>query len=113
MQFDGQGLEIRRARPSVGEHTDEVFRELGVDDAEIARLHGDGRVGVRSPVAAPRMIWGVGLNYRDHAAETGRPLPEVPTLFVKSPSSVIGAGRTDRGSAARHACPTTKASSRS
>jgi 2-keto-4-pentenoate hydratase/2-oxohepta-3-ene-1,7-dioic acid hydratase in catechol pathway len=38
------------------------------------------------------MIWGVGLNYRDHAAETGRPLPEVPTLFVKSRSSVIAAG---------------------
>jgi len=38
------------------------------------------------------MIWGVGLNYRDHAAETGRPLPDVPTLFVKSPSSVIAPG---------------------
>jgi 2-keto-4-pentenoate hydratase/2-oxohepta-3-ene-1,7-dioic acid hydratase in catechol pathway len=32
------------------------------------------------------------LNYRDHADETGRPLPEAPTLFVKSPSSVIGDG---------------------
>lgn len=35
------------------------------------------------------MIWAVGLNYRDHAAETGRPIPEAPTLFVKSPGSVI------------------------
>jgi 2-keto-4-pentenoate hydratase/2-oxohepta-3-ene-1,7-dioic acid hydratase in catechol pathway len=41
-------------------------------------------------VPAPRVIWGVGLNYRDHASETGRPLPEAPTLFVKSPSAVIG-----------------------
>jgi 2-keto-4-pentenoate hydratase/2-oxohepta-3-ene-1,7-dioic acid hydratase in catechol pathway len=41
-------------------------------------------------VPEPRMIWGVGLNYRDHAAETGRPLPDVPTLFVKSPGAVIG-----------------------
>lgn len=40
----------------------------------------------------PRMIWAVGLNYRDHAAETGRPAPTVPTLFVKSPRSVIGDG---------------------
>ena len=38
------------------------------------------------------MIWGVGLNYRDHAAETGRPLPEVPTLFVKSRGAVISDG---------------------
>ena len=40
----------------------------------------------------PRMIWAVGLNYRDHAAETGRPPPTVPTLFVKSHRSVIGDG---------------------
>ena len=42
MQFDGKGLEIRRGAPEVGEHTDEVFRELGIDDAEIARLHEAG-----------------------------------------------------------------------
>ena len=47
---------------------------------------------MRSPVPAPRLIWGVGLNYRDHAEETGRPLPEAPTLFVKSPSAVIAPG---------------------
>ena len=47
---------------------------------------------MRTPVPSPRLIWGVGLNYRDHAAETGRPLPTAPTLFVKSPSSVIGDG---------------------
>jgi acylpyruvate hydrolase len=34
----------------------------------------------------------VGINYRDHAAETGRDLPTAPTLFVKSPSSVIANG---------------------
>ena len=40
---------------------------------------------MRSPVPKPQMIWAVGLNYRAHAAETGRPLPEFPALFVKSP----------------------------
>ena len=49
---------------------------------------------MRSPVPVPRVIWGVGLNYRDHAAETGRPLPEAPTLFMKSPSSVIAHGES-------------------
>ncbi|HYL51955.1 MAG TPA: fumarylacetoacetate hydrolase family protein [Acidimicrobiia bacterium] len=48
---------------------------------------------MRSPVPQPRVIWGVGLNYRDHAKETGRPLPETPTLFMKSPGSVIGPGQ--------------------
>lgn len=47
---------------------------------------------MRSSVPQPRVIWGVGLNYREHAEETGRPAPEAPTLFVKSPSSVIGHG---------------------
>jgi acylpyruvate hydrolase len=40
-------------------------------------------------IPQPRMVWAVGLNYRDHAAETGRPLPEFPALFVKSPGSVV------------------------
>ncbi len=39
-------------------------------------------------VPQPRMIWAVGLNYRAHAAETGRPLPEFPALFVKAPGSI-------------------------
>jgi 2-keto-4-pentenoate hydratase/2-oxohepta-3-ene-1,7-dioic acid hydratase in catechol pathway len=36
------------------------------------------------------MIWAAGINYRDHAAETGQTLPTAPTLFAKSPGSVIG-----------------------
>ncbi len=47
---------------------------------------------MRSAVPAPRFIWAVGINYRDHAEETGRELPSAPTLFVKSPSSVIRDG---------------------
>lgn len=36
------------------------------------------------------MIWAIGINYRDHAAETGRDLPAAPTIFAKAPGSVIG-----------------------
>ena len=42
------------------------------------------------PIPKPRMIWAVGLNYRDHAAEAGRDVPTAPTLFVKSPGSLVG-----------------------
>jgi 2-keto-4-pentenoate hydratase/2-oxohepta-3-ene-1,7-dioic acid hydratase in catechol pathway len=41
---------------------------------------------------APTKIVGVGLNYRAHAAEMGKPLPEEPLLFLKPPSAMIGPG---------------------
>lgn len=44
------------------------------------------------PVDGLRMVWAIGLNYRDHAAETGAPLPPEPVVFVKSTGSVIGHG---------------------
>jgi len=40
----------------------------------------------------PSKIVGVGLNYRAHAAEMGKPLPEEPLLFLKPPSALIGPG---------------------
>jgi crotonobetainyl-CoA:carnitine CoA-transferase CaiB-like acyl-CoA transferase len=42
MQFDHQGLAIRRGAPAIGEHTDEVLREVGFDDAELSRLRDKG-----------------------------------------------------------------------
>lgn len=43
-------------------------------------------------VVRPRAIWAIGLNYLGHIAETGREVPIVPTVFMKSPGSVIGNG---------------------
>jgi 2-keto-4-pentenoate hydratase/2-oxohepta-3-ene-1,7-dioic acid hydratase in catechol pathway len=40
-----------------------------------------------APVPRPRAIFGIGLNYRSHAQETGRELPEFPIVFMKLPSS--------------------------
>jgi 2-keto-4-pentenoate hydratase/2-oxohepta-3-ene-1,7-dioic acid hydratase in catechol pathway len=42
------------------------------------------------PVPKPRMVWAIGLNYRDHIEEQGAEIPRVPTVFVKSPRSLIG-----------------------
>ncbi len=38
----------------------------------------------------PAAILCIGLNYRDHAAETGQALPERPVLFMKNPGAVVG-----------------------
>ena len=43
------------------------------------------------PPLVPGKIIGIGLNYRDHAAETGAALPARPLLFAKLPTSVTGA----------------------
>lgn len=42
------------------------------------------------PVPRPRQVFGIGLNYRDHAEESGQPLPEHPVVFTKFPSSLAG-----------------------
>ncbi len=44
-------------------------------------------VTLLAPVPAPRAIFGIGLNYADHVAETGAQAPEQPLVFMKLPSS--------------------------
>jgi acylpyruvate hydrolase len=44
-------------------------------------------VTLLAPVPQPRAIFGIGLNYAAHAAETGSELPERPIVFMKLPSS--------------------------
>jgi 2-keto-4-pentenoate hydratase/2-oxohepta-3-ene-1,7-dioic acid hydratase in catechol pathway len=43
-----------------------------------------------APVPDPRKIICLGLNYRDHAIETGAKIPEEPILFSKYPSALTG-----------------------
>ena len=44
------------------------------------------------PVARPSKIVCLGLNYRDHAEESGLGIPEFPVLFARFPSSLMGHG---------------------
>ncbi len=44
------------------------------------------------PPVQPSKIIGIGANYRDHAQEMGRPLPEEPMIFMKPSTAVIGPG---------------------
>lgn len=57
-----------------------TIRETGV----VRRL---GEVRLLAPVA-PSKIVAVGLNYRDHAKEMGKTIPEEPLLFLKAPSAL-------------------------
>ncbi|MFD0525425.1 fumarylacetoacetate hydrolase family protein [Paractinoplanes durhamensis] len=60
---------------------------------------GSQRIG--APIARPHQLLCIGLNYRDHAAETGQAVPDEPILFTKSPNTLIGPNddiRIPRGS---------------
>jgi acylpyruvate hydrolase len=47
-------------------------------------------VRLLAPVPRPRAIFGIGLNYAEHARETGKELPEAPIVFMKLPTSSVG-----------------------
>ena len=64
--------------------------------AVLARALDDGvgmlsetAVQLLAPIPRPGKIFGIGLNYRDHASETGQPEPEVPIVFAKASTAVI------------------------
>ena len=50
------------------------------------------QVKLLAPVPKPGKILCIGLNYRDHARESGQAVPDFPTVFAKYPSCLIGAG---------------------
>lgn len=58
--------------------------ELPVLDAGAA----DERVG--APIARPGKVVCIGLNYRDHAAESGLAVPAEPVVFMKASNTVVG-----------------------
>jgi 2-keto-4-pentenoate hydratase/2-oxohepta-3-ene-1,7-dioic acid hydratase in catechol pathway len=71
----GDGVERVRAALAAG-----TLPEL----PEAAEL----RIG--APVARPGKVVCIGLNYRDHAEETGAKIPERPVVFMKAPYTVVG-----------------------
>jgi 2-keto-4-pentenoate hydratase/2-oxohepta-3-ene-1,7-dioic acid hydratase in catechol pathway len=52
--------------------------------------HAPEGLRIGPPVPRPVNFVGIGLNYADHAAETGSPVPREPILFLKSAGSLCG-----------------------
>lgn len=59
-----------------------------VDTASLPLVSGSPRLGV--PIAFIPNLLCIGLNYADHAAETGSPVPDQPVLFMKHTGSITG-----------------------
>jgi 2-keto-4-pentenoate hydratase/2-oxohepta-3-ene-1,7-dioic acid hydratase in catechol pathway len=56
------------------------------------KRHPANSVRLRAPVPDPRKVVCVGLNYKDHARESGAPIPPEPVLFSKFATAVIAHG---------------------
>ncbi|MCQ4160898.1 fumarylacetoacetate hydrolase family protein [Roseomonas sp. GC11] len=59
-----------------------------LDTASLPRVEGTPRLG--APVAGMKNFVCIGLNYADHAAETGAPIPKEPIIFLKSLGALQG-----------------------
>lgn len=92
VEFEGRLRDARLDEPDLA--------ELQVTLLDAPFLQGGSPVGssLRLPLSAlrapvtPGKIVCVGQNFRKHAAELGKPVPEEPLLFLKATSSIIGPG---------------------
>jgi ureidoglycolate lyase len=67
---------------------DRLATLAALDPASLPLVEGEPRLGV--PVANIPNLLCIGLNYADHAAETGAKIPDQPILFMKHTSAISG-----------------------
>ena len=68
--------------------TKELARLRTLDTASLPKVNGNPRLG--APVGRVGKLVCVGLNYADHARESGQPVPEQPVIFMKATSAIAG-----------------------
>jgi 2-keto-4-pentenoate hydratase/2-oxohepta-3-ene-1,7-dioic acid hydratase in catechol pathway len=68
----------------------EMLAPIVAERIAAGQTHPLDGVRIGAPIARPHQIICVGLNYRDHAAETGQAVPDEPILFTKSPNTMVG-----------------------
>ncbi len=80
-----------------GDYNEQFFNDNGLERLEAFVKANEGKLtvipaGTRlgSPVARPSKIVCIGLNYADHARETGAPMPPEPVIFMKSTTAMVG-----------------------
>ncbi len=73
--------------------------EAGLADQAVGEAAGatphaiSGAVRLAPPIGEPAHIFCTGLNYADHASETGSEAPELPRIFLRAASSLVGHGQ--------------------
>jgi 2-keto-4-pentenoate hydratase/2-oxohepta-3-ene-1,7-dioic acid hydratase in catechol pathway len=72
----------------------EFIQRGEMPDISGVETHPLDQVCLRAPLPDPPRIFAIGLNYRDHAKESGMEIPTTPVVFFKMTTSVIGPGET-------------------
>lgn len=72
---------------------DEIRRERKPPDERHMGVFRRGDVELLAPIPRPGKLICIGLNYRDHAAESNQPIPERPVVFSKFTTAVTGPGQ--------------------
>lgn len=89
-----EGGTLRDLSAHVSDITGEMLSDAGLDRlraldvAMLPEVTGDPRFG--PCVGGIGKMMCIGLNYSDHAAETGSKIPEHPILFMKATSAIVG-----------------------
>jgi len=91
VRFKVKGEAGVRAGLDQGNVVIELAGDIFRPEEKTGREYAHDRITLEAP-CAPTKIVCVGLNYKDHAAESGMDLPAEPLLFLKTPSTVIGPG---------------------
>ena len=91
LDADGRLRDLSTAIPDIGgaalrPASIQKLREVAIEKLPLAER--SARIG--PCVSGVGKIVCVGLNYRDHAAESNMPVPNEPVLFLKAPSAVVG-----------------------
>lgn len=68
----------------------EMLQAARAEESSSARSYEAGQVKLLAPIPDPQKVICVGLNYRDHAEESGAPIPREPVLFSKFVTTIIG-----------------------
>mgnify|MGYP000090014656 CR=1 FL=1 len=88
---NGQLRDLSKIIPDLGpaQLNDKTLAKLArLKTASLPLVKGKPRLGC--PIAQVGKFVGIGLNYADHAAEAGMPIPKEPIVFMKAPSSIQG-----------------------
>lgn len=93
---DGGGVDVEKAsKGRFSADPQAVFAQWATFQAWTASAGSEWAAPVAeadlgSPAPQPTQVFGIGLNYRDHAAESGLPLPTSPATFTKFPTCITG-----------------------